>query len=115
MQTITTKSATAAESILAIDFGKYKSVAAQAEDTPNLAVFYAGGVTAISRWLSAATPPEKRCEKRLTPAGVAATPAGVVDNTDRRPWCPCAQPPANARPSNRAARGERARRQTPSL
>jgi len=33
---------------------------------------YAGGVTAISRWLSAATPPVTIRTKRPTPAGVAA-------------------------------------------
>ena len=55
-----------------------------------LEFLYAGGVTAISRWLSAATPPEKGCEKQPTPEGVAATernqdaatPAGVMTNAD---------------------------------
>ena len=74
-----------------------------------------GGVPAVSRWLSAATPPVFWPDADSTPIGVAAasiktpldpgpfraahlatTPAGVVpfERLGNR-WCRCTQPPAN--------------------
>ena len=67
--------------------------------------FHPGGMTAISRWLSAAIPPELRQThhhgrpwrgrrvSRCDPSGVGKWP-GTVGHCYR--WCRCAQPPANS-------------------
>ena len=79
------------------------------ESAPAPAAFgYAGGMKAISRRLSAATPPEPPCKSKCIPKGCQHT-QGAMSHTRSAHghpfrmrffwgvyrWCRCAQPPAN--------------------
>jgi len=66
------------------------------DEAVRLLSLYPGGIQAISRWLSAATPPDWSIRERFDPEGCrsrrfAATPFGVATMENLTvPWVRCA-------------------------